>query len=214
MYRLLAHHDKIVTSFTPVDHPRRTTIHIKPHTALITIVSITLTTALTSACTSTPVIDCDVTDWRQQGERDAARGRSFLLEDYLAQCANQPLQPDGEAYATGYEAGLQVYCTPRKGLLVGKAGLKYANTCPPDTAPAFLSAHRLGSEIRRTEIALRQADLEASRLSQRLQSLNSDHPDRGRVSQMLSYARNKKSRLDGQLIRLQIRERQITQLPR
>ncbi|MEM7282645.1 MAG: DUF2799 domain-containing protein [Pseudomonadota bacterium] len=161
------------------------------------------------ACTTTPTVNCQVTDWQVQGERDAVRGRSFLLDDYMSQCANTQNTPDQEAYAAGYEAGLLVYCTTRRGLLVGKAGLQYANTCPPETAPLFLSAHRLGNEIRRLEMRLRQLKLEQSTIESQLSALSSGHPDRQKTNQRLFQNRNDQSRLAPRLTQLKIEERRI-----
>ncbi|MEO8155066.1 MAG: DUF2799 domain-containing protein [Rhizobacter sp.] len=76
----------------------------------------------------------------------AARGRDEAL-------AGQP--PSGvcqapqvaQAYGTGYDDGLQRFCTPKSGFDFGRFGLTYRNTCPATSANAFQIGYRLGNEL-------------------------------------------------------------------
>lgn len=52
-----------------------------------------------------------------------------------------------QTYRTGYDDGLQRFCTPKNGFDFGRNGFSYRDTCPAESGVAFQVGYRLGAEL-------------------------------------------------------------------
>jgi hypothetical protein len=91
---------------------------------------------------------------------DRGRDEALAGQPRSAVCQTPPA---AKAYRTGYDDGLQRFCTARNGFDFGRVGAAYRDTCPPESVAAFQGGYRLGKELhelnRRLErIASEQAD--------------------------------------------------------
>lgn len=95
---------------------------------------------------------CRTADWYQIGRQDGSNGldRARLYKHQEA-CAEYGIRPLPERYYAGREAGLQRYCTPRRGFEEGREGRSYRDVCPLKLEPAFLAAYRQGEAIHDVE---------------------------------------------------------------
>ncbi len=123
------------------------------------------------ACQTLSKEECVAADWLVIGETDGAAGHA--PQDRFARhakaCAKAGITPNQTAWNQGYQTGLVRYCTPANGLRVGEAGSGYANVCPLDKSPRFLSGYNLGkrahglrSDINSRKNAISRRQSEAS----------------------------------------------------
>ena len=57
------------------------------------------------------------------------------------------VNPDREAYLSGYRNGVTVFCTPRNGFMRGESGYSYSRVCPPELERSFHAAYQDGRQI-------------------------------------------------------------------
>jgi hypothetical protein len=115
---------------------------------LRTIVPLLVFAGLLSGCASLSEKECLVADWYDVGVRDGAEGYGHeRLIDHAKACADVNVQPDRVRWAAGRERGLERYCTPERGLWVGRNGGTYRGVCDPVAEEDFLRGYRLGREI-------------------------------------------------------------------
>lgn len=91
---------------------------------------------------------------------DRGRDEALAGQPRSAVCQTPPA---AKAYRTGYDDGLQRFCTAKNGFDFGRLGAGYRDTCPPESVAAFQGGYRLGKELyelnRRLErIASEQVD--------------------------------------------------------
>lgn len=110
---------------------------------------------LVAGCATLSQEECLRGDWYFIGWRDADRGYpSNRLSEHRTACAEYRVSVDTAAYEKGYQAGLQVFCTPARGCEYGRQGKYYQNICPPALEPGFLNNYRLGYELNSIETDL------------------------------------------------------------
>ena len=133
-----------------------------------------------AGCASVSREECLAGDWVSIGQRDGAAGRvgSAQFERHVTACAKVDVTPDRAAWAQGYEAGLQRYCTPLSGLREGEAGSSYRNVCPAGTEAGFLRGHDLGLAAYRQRQRISEIEREISALTRRNAMLASDEENR------------------------------------
>ncbi len=103
---------------------------------------------LISACATLDEAECQTANWRDLGQRNGQEGRasSFVVEHEKA-CASHGIPVDSAAWRAGWEIGIRQYCRPLNGLLVGREGKSYAQSCPADVAPGFLHTYTIGRRV-------------------------------------------------------------------
>lgn len=108
-----------------------------------------LVPVILAGCASTMNKDqCLVADWRTVGYEDGSAGRSAQwLERRGEDCAKHGIAPDLDAYLSGRDDGLVVFCRPRRGFDIGRRGGNYGNVCPADLEGAFLVAYQDGKGL-------------------------------------------------------------------
>jgi len=113
------------------------------------LTTLLLTTLLSvSACSTMTKKDCVNQRWQEAGYKDATRGyKSDRFTAHAKACSKHNVSPNQPLYETGYEDGLQDYCTPRNGAREGMSHDQYNGTCPAYLEPAFLRGYIDGLEI-------------------------------------------------------------------
>ncbi len=103
---------------------------------------------LLAGCASLSKNECLNGDWRTIGYEDGAQGQPReRIGAHQQACAEYGIAPEFSAYQQGYDQGLVLFCTPRKGFLKGKSGYAYTGICPADLEVGFLQGYDGGREI-------------------------------------------------------------------
>jgi hypothetical protein len=104
--------------------------------------------ALLSGCETVSREQCVAGDWVALGRADAAQGHpSSRFEDVAKDCGRHGITPDPQAYMTGWQDGVRLYCTPMNGFTLGRQNRALSPICPPALAGATEAGHRLGRRI-------------------------------------------------------------------
>ena len=102
---------------------------------------------------------CVSSDWRGIGFEDGVRGRSVgQIGNYRQACSKYGIAPDLDAYRTGHDEGVEVYCRPSNGFDAGRRGASYEGVCPSGVEADFLSAYNTGRRLYELESAVRNID--------------------------------------------------------
>lgn len=115
----------------------------------IWVVSTLMASALAlSTCATLNEDECLSADWYQLGQGDGASGQpSNYVELHREACAKHGVPVNDALWFQGWQIGIRTYCTPQNGLLVGRDGNSYKNSCPADLAPEFLNAYQVGKRV-------------------------------------------------------------------
>lgn len=126
--------------------------------------------------------ECPRTDWLELGRADGLAGRApRQLSGGKAACAERGSQPDGTAYARGWAEGLNAFCTPARGLEVGRSGGGYDQVCPPAQEAGFLKGYRVGRRIFETRIRIDEVRAEMRANAKLLEKPDSTEPRKGEL---------------------------------
>lgn len=113
--------------------------------------------ALLAGCAAMSVEECRTADWREQGMRDALKGKSRAhFEEIRQACAEAGVVPRAPQYWEGWNRGIGQFCTPANGLRWGREGHSYANSCPPEIEAGFVARYRDGRRAWDAEQTLRR----------------------------------------------------------
>lgn len=95
-----------------------------------------------SSCATLNEEECRTADWRKLGLEDGVAGRSATrIEEHRNACSKHGMPVDEPAWRIGWEEGIRAYCTPENGLIEGRQGNFYANSCPPELKAGFEGAY-------------------------------------------------------------------------
>ena len=155
-----------------------------------------------SACATLNEDECLATNWSQLGQADGAAGQpSNYVELHREACAKHGLPVGDREWLAGWQVGIRLYCTPQNGLLVGREGKSYANSCPVDMASEFGAAYQVGKRVADARKELNQA---RSALDEALDDLkDAEDTDRQRLT---IEAETRRTQLFGAEIRVQSAE--------
>jgi len=130
---------------------------------------------LVAGCATLSQEECLRGDWYFIGRWDADRGYSDnRLGEHRKACEDYRVSVDAAAYEKGYQAGLQVFCTPARGYEYGRNGQNYQNTCPPALEPAFLNQYRWGYELYSIEAEKAKKKTELSNIESQISSVKNE----------------------------------------
>lgn len=83
-----------------------------------------------AGCASLSEEECRTADWQMIGFEDGTRGKPLnTIGDHRKACAKVAVVPDMQAYETGHRKGLQTYCTPQNGYILGQSGSNFNGIC-------------------------------------------------------------------------------------
>jgi hypothetical protein len=100
-------------------------------------------------------VECRSADWRGIGFEDGARGLApEAIRTHRMACGEHGVAPSLDDYLAGHAEGLERYCQPRNGWLLGESGQYYAGICPEELEDPFLTAYEdaYGLYERRTRV--------------------------------------------------------------
>ena len=143
-----------------------------------------------SACATLNEAECQTANWRDLGQRNGQQGRasSYIVEHEKA-CSRYGTPVDAASWRAGWEVGIRQYCRPQNGLIVGREGKYYAQSCPADVAPGFLRTYAIGKRVY-------DARQERDRVRGEIDGLTSkiaedgDESERARLAMQLSFKQN------------------------
>ncbi|MBD8891552.1 DUF2799 domain-containing protein [Labrenzia suaedae] len=127
---------------------------------------------LLAGCETVSKEQCAAGDWVALGKADGANGyQASRLADIVKDCGRYGVTPDTDQYMSGWNQGVQIYCTPMNGYNAGRQGKSASPVCPPQMAGSFEYAHSLGkriwqarSKVEEQERRVRDIDNRMSRL--------------------------------------------------
>ncbi len=164
---------------------------------------------LISTCASLTKEECLTSDWQLIGQRDGEQGvdpqRQFRR--HINACEKANVTPDHVLWNQGYQQGLQRYCTPVKGLVVGQQGAVYNNVCPPESERGFLRGYLLGKKEFTLRSRVKSLDNQAKSLKVEIDALLDKIPkaDPGQVQSLRLQINLKRDERD-----LVVREKEST----
>lgn len=158
---------------------------------------------------------CVAADWRTVGYNDGVQGRALdALERHTNDCTRHGAPPQLDAYMTGRESGLVVFCQPWQGYGYGLKNKAYTGVCPARLEPAFLAAFHDGRRQHQLQSAYNHLRRQVQRADRQIERLDADLDDKQRrlVTQQLDA--DARLRLSSQIRNLsEQRGRLYEQLP-
>lgn len=156
-----------------------------------------------SGCATLSEGQCRTADWYQIGRQDGNNGleRARLHQHHKA-CAEYGIRPLADRYYAGRDAGLQRYCTPRRGFEHGLEGRPYRGVCPLKLEPAFLAAYREGKEIHDVESAIDDIEHDIDRYRRRLEQDDLGRDERRTLRRQLHDLRQGRRYREQERVRL------------
>lgn len=119
---------------------------------LLTLIALPAWLALAGGCAVISENECQAGLWYERGIEDGARGRSQATVYQIAQkCHEYGVRTDTEAWQRGHEAGIEQFCTPENGFVVGRRGHNYEGVCTGPTADLFLANYERGLAVYQAE---------------------------------------------------------------
>ncbi|WP_319558315.1 DUF2799 domain-containing protein [Thiomicrorhabdus sp.] len=104
--------------------------------------------SILSGCATLSEEECRVANWYEVGYSDAANGYSSQrIADHREACAPVGVRVDFNAYLSGYQQGLQSYCTRQTGFKLGKNGSAFPSQCGGINTEEVEFGYARGSEI-------------------------------------------------------------------
>lgn len=158
---------------------------------------------------------CVAADWRTVGYNDGVQGRTLdALEQHTNDCTRHGAPPQLEAYTTGRNSGLVVFCQPWQGYGYGLRNKAYAGVCPANLEPGFLAAYEDGRRQHRLQSSYDNLRRQVQRADRRIDSLDADLGNKERRLVAKDLDTNQRLKLIDQIRRLaEERGRLYEQLP-
>ena len=137
---------------------------------MVRISLITLLTALlATGCATMKKEECLTADWYQIGYEDGAKGRqASRIGEHRKACSKYDITPDLQAYLSGRNQGLRLYCTPRNAYQLGLRGKSYRGQCPVDLNGHFIEAFNKGRDVYHFKRDLKSEQRKLETLEQQL----------------------------------------------
>lgn len=90
----------------------------------------TIIMGMLGACASISPEQCLAGNWQELGYQDGAKGASAdKVNKYTQVCAEHGVSVQQELYSTGYDQGIQSYCTDDRGYRSGESGSSFNQAC-------------------------------------------------------------------------------------
>lgn len=131
--------------------------------------------ALTASCATLNESECMSADWAQLGRADGGAGRAEShINQHRSACERHNLPVDEQQWRTGWQDGIRFYCTAERGLLEGREGRYYANSCPLELKSAFEPAYAVGKRLHDVRASRERLESELRDLESRLRDADND----------------------------------------
>lgn len=103
---------------------------------------------LFTGCASLPKEQCQNPEWERIGYVDGEHGYSSeKYKDHLATCEFSKNETGQQRYLSGWEKGLEIYCTAANGYKVGAQGMYSGAVCSKEKYPQFSEQFFLGRQV-------------------------------------------------------------------
>lgn len=160
----------------------------------LALLTLPVAVALSGGCAVISEDECQAGLWYERGIEDGARGRSQATVYQIAQkCHEYGVRTDTEAWLRGHEEGVEQYCTPENGFVVGRRGSNYEGVCTGPTADLFLANYQNGLAVYQAEqqyIALERRYYEAEREVHRVENALAEAETKEEAKSLRSQRRN------------------------
>lgn len=171
-----------------------------------------LSTLHLSGCATLSESECRSADWYAIGYRDGSNGYDAgRLQSHAEACAEYGIETDRDEYEVGRFRGLELFCTARRGLEVGRQGSSYSGVCPADIEPAFLDGYDLGRRLYDLDQSLARLQQDIDRTQQALDQKDPPLKDseRDRLIYRLRDLEREYGRTEADLRSLEMRGRRL-----
>jgi uncharacterized protein DUF2799 len=126
-------------------------------------------------CAAVSKEQCVAGDWADLGKAHASVGKpANHLDEVVKSCGKHGITPNTDAYQSGWNQGLQNYCTPLNGFTLGKQNKRKSPICPPQMAGGFSEGYRLGHTIWTARDRVDRAESDISSLESRAFDLSEE----------------------------------------
>lgn len=137
---------------------------------------------ITSGCATMNSAECTTGDWYAIGFEDGAKGVApDRVAAYRKACAKHGVTPDLKAYQEGRRVGLEEYCRPSNGYILGARGGHYNGVCPAATEPEFVDAYYAGRERFKMVEAVRSGERQVKAKKRELTKVRQELKDKEAV---------------------------------
>jgi len=115
---------------------------------IVKITTIAVISLVFYGCATMNANECAVVDWQGRGYEDGSRG--YATDRYgrhRKACAKHGVTANFAEYKTGYDQGIQTYCTSGLGYSYGKVNRTFPKVCTGNTTDVVRRGYDLGYEI-------------------------------------------------------------------
>lgn len=161
-----------------------------------------------SGCQVMSEKECRSADWHEVGYQDGRYGRERArIEDIAEACAKANVAPDRVRYFAGREIGLQEYCTPENGFLLGKNGGSMSQVCPPESVGGFEASYYKGRRIYDARQQIERLESKRHKYEEQLSKARTDderkhaRDELREIDQELNFARDALRFVESQTLR-------------
>lgn len=152
-----------------------------------------------ASCATLNEEECQSTNWLQLGQKDGMAGQpADYVDNHRRACGEHGLPVDQTQWSVGWQQGIRAFCTPDNGLIHGREGRYYANSCPPELKAGFDGAYRVAK-------ALHDARQSRDRLISEISTLEADL----RKAEDREKKREIRRKLDDKRADLRVAERRL-----
>lgn len=124
-------------------------------------------------CTTMSQKECLSSDWYAVGYDDGYRGYTAVqFSKHHKACAKHGVTADFQAYQSGREQGLLVFCKPERAFQIGKQGKSYQGVCPETVEQEFLSAYHAGNRLYKIKAEINSIQSEIRTSQKELDEIN------------------------------------------
>ena len=170
-----------------------------PVAATCRIAALALALGALTSCATLTKDECTSVNWDELGRSDGSQGHPYSrIEQHRSACAEHKLPVDEQRWTQGWEQGIRVYCTPENGLLQGREGRSYANSCPPELKADFENAYFVAKGVYDARLSRDRLAVELETLRRELRDAKKPE-DRRRIESSIDSKRSEIRRAEDRL---------------
>lgn len=141
-----------------------------------------------TGCATMDQGQCLAANWYDVGSEDGQNGRpKTSASNYASDCAEYGVTVDVQTYRNGWNVGIVSFCTANNGYRVGKNGIHYANSCPPNLKDKFYVAYLLGNAVATARSKVDRLGTEVEELGDRASRNGLTDEERSRIRRDRKY---------------------------
>lgn len=121
---------------------------------------------LTVGCASKPKVTCDHLDWFEIGRQQGIAGQNLKTFAPELKACSASTENSVSQIRSGYQAGLQSFCTDFNYFQMGRQQLAIPGNCPKEMKDSLVKSYNKGQQLNSIEAERLKIELELSRLRQ------------------------------------------------